>query len=70
MVTIPTPREGLPNDLISFSYLGAATVFALALLCAGQGSSIIATVAGQTVSEGFIHWRISVRPSFLFPAII
>ncbi|EIM92885.1 natural resistance-associated macrophage protein [Stereum hirsutum FP-91666 SS1] len=38
---------------------GAATIFALALLCAGQGSSIIATVAGQTVSEGFIHWRIS-----------
>ncbi|ETW86739.1 Mn2+ and Fe2+ transporter of the NRAMP family [Heterobasidion irregulare TC 32-1] len=38
---------------------GAAIMFALALLCAGQSSSIIATVAGQNVSEGFIRWRTS-----------
>ncbi|THH18264.1 hypothetical protein EW146_g2684 [Bondarzewia mesenterica] len=38
---------------------GAAVMFALALLCAGQSSSIIATVAGQNVSEGFIRWRTS-----------
>ncbi|KDR85892.1 hypothetical protein GALMADRAFT_235029 [Galerina marginata CBS 339.88] len=37
----------------------AATLFAIALLCAGQSSSIIATVAGQAVSEGFLHWRTS-----------
>lgn len=37
----------------------AATLFALALLASGQSSSIIATMAGQTVSEGFIQWRIS-----------
>ncbi|KAF9478920.1 Nramp-domain-containing protein [Pholiota conissans] len=37
----------------------AATLFAIALLCAGQSSSIIATVAGQAVSEGFIQWRVS-----------
>ncbi|KAA1468135.1 smf Mn2+ and Fe2+ transporter [Dentipellis sp. KUC8613] len=37
---------------------GAAITFALALLCAGQSSSIIATVAGQTVSEGFLRWRV------------
>ncbi|EPT03405.1 hypothetical protein FOMPIDRAFT_1028690 [Fomitopsis schrenkii] len=37
----------------------AATLFALALLASGQSSSIIATLAGQTVSEGFLHWRIS-----------
>ncbi|KAJ7269293.1 natural resistance-associated macrophage protein-domain-containing protein [Mycena haematopus] len=37
----------------------AATVFALALLAAGQSSSIIATVAGQAVSEGFLNWRVS-----------
>ncbi|KAF8174935.1 natural resistance-associated macrophage protein-domain-containing protein [Pholiota molesta] len=37
----------------------AATLFAIALLCAGQSSSIIATVAGQAVSEGFIRWRVS-----------
>ncbi|KAI0345071.1 natural resistance-associated macrophage protein [Trametopsis cervina] len=37
----------------------AATLFALALLAAGQSSSIIATMAGQTVSEGFLRWRVS-----------
>ncbi|CCL98911.1 uncharacterized protein FIBRA_00918 [Fibroporia radiculosa] len=37
----------------------AAVLFALALLAAGQSSSIVATLAGQTVSEGFIRWRIS-----------
>ncbi|KAK7695123.1 hypothetical protein QCA50_002313 [Cerrena zonata] len=37
----------------------AATLFALALLASGQSSSIIATMAGQTVSEGFLRWRIS-----------
>ncbi|KAK7453194.1 Manganese transporter smf1 [Stygiomarasmius scandens] len=38
---------------------GAATLFAIALLSAGQSSSIIATVAGQAVSEGFLQWRTS-----------
>ncbi|KAF8079350.1 natural resistance-associated macrophage protein-domain-containing protein [Lyophyllum atratum] len=37
----------------------AATLFAVALLAAGQSSSIIATVAGQAVSEGFLQWRVS-----------
>ncbi|KAL0952124.1 hypothetical protein HGRIS_008752 [Hohenbuehelia grisea] len=37
----------------------AAFMFALALLAAGQSSSIIATVAGQAVSEGFLQWRVS-----------
>ncbi len=38
----------------------AGVIFALALLSAGQTSSITATLAGQVVSEGFIEWRISV----------
>ncbi|KAL4243096.1 NRAMP family protein [Abortiporus biennis] len=38
---------------------GAAFLFAVALLCAGQTASITATLAGQIVSEGFIEWRIS-----------
>lgn len=38
---------------------GAATLFAIALLAAGQSSSLIATVAGQAVSEGFLNWRVS-----------
>ncbi|EIN14329.1 natural resistance-associated macrophage protein [Punctularia strigosozonata HHB-11173 SS5] len=37
----------------------AATLFAIALLCAGQSASIVATLGGQVVSEGFIHWKIS-----------
>ncbi|KAK0192479.1 putative transporter of the NRAMP family [Armillaria mellea] len=37
----------------------AATIFALALLFSGQSSSLIATVAGQAVSEGFLNIRLS-----------
>jgi NRAMP (natural resistance-associated macrophage protein)-like metal ion transporter len=40
--------------------IAAAFLFALALLAAGQSSSIIATVAGQAVAEGFLQWKISV----------
>ncbi|KAF5345709.1 hypothetical protein D9758_013040 [Tetrapyrgos nigripes] len=47
-------------DLIrDFIGQGAATTFAIALLAAGQSSSLIATVAGQAVSEGFLNWRTS-----------
>ncbi len=38
----------------------AATLFAVALLCAGQSSTITATLAGQIVMEGFL--RIKVAP--------
>jgi len=38
---------------------GAAVIFALALLCSGQSASLVATVAGQIVSEGFLRWRVS-----------
>ncbi|KAG1754741.1 natural resistance-associated macrophage protein-domain-containing protein [Suillus paluster] len=37
----------------------AALLFALALLASGQSASIIATVAGQSVSEGFLNWKVS-----------
>ncbi|KAF8905430.1 natural resistance-associated macrophage protein-domain-containing protein [Gymnopilus junonius] len=37
----------------------AAVIFALALICAGQTSSITVTLAGQIVSEGFIEWKVS-----------
>ena len=40
--------------------LAAGLIFALALVCAGQMSSITVTLAGQSVSEGFIEWKISV----------
>ncbi|KAF8257757.1 NRAMP family [Lactarius quietus] len=38
---------------------GAAVIFALALLSAGQSASLVATVGGQIVSEGFLRWRVS-----------
>ncbi len=38
---------------------GASTLFAVALLAAGQNSSITGTLAGQVVMEGFIHLRVS-----------
>lgn len=36
-----------------------AILFAIALLAAGQSSSITVTLAGQIISEGFIHWRLT-----------
>jgi metal iron transporter len=45
---------------LKFDDAAAALLFALALLAAGQSSSIIATVAGQSVSEGFLRWKVSV----------
>ncbi|KIY53634.1 putative transporter of the NRAMP family [Fistulina hepatica ATCC 64428] len=43
-------------------YMGraTATLFAIALLSSGQSASLIATIAGQAVAEGFIHWRVSL----------
>lgn len=51
-------------------YIGqaAGTIFALALLCAGQSASITATLAGQVVSEGFINWRTSVSIPYIHPS--
>ncbi|MBY0309415.1 MAG: Nramp family divalent metal transporter, partial [Phycisphaerales bacterium] len=36
----------------------AATLFAVALLCSGQSSTITGTLAGQIVMEGFLNIRI------------
>ena len=38
----------------------ASTVFAIALLCSGQSSTITGTLAGQIVMEGFL--RVRIRP--------
>lgn len=45
------------------SFLGpelSSTLFALALLCAGQSSTLTGTLAGQIVMEGFVKFR--MRP--------
>ena len=38
----------------------ASVLFAAALLCSGQNSTLTGTLAGQIVMEGFLHWQ--VRP--------
>ncbi len=40
--------------------MAASLLFAVALLAAGQSSTITGTLAGQVVMEGFMHWR--MRP--------
>jgi len=54
-----------------------AILFAVALLAAGQSSSITVTLAGQIISEGFIHWhltpfmrRLITRAMAVIPAMI
>ncbi|MGH7131934.1 MAG: Nramp family divalent metal transporter [Phycisphaerales bacterium] len=55
----------------------AATLFAVALLCSGQSSTITGTLAGQIVMEGFLRIRIKpwvrrliTRGLALIPAVI
>jgi manganese transport protein len=55
----------------------ASTLFAVALLAAGQSSTITGTLAGQVVMEGFMHWRIQpwlrrmiTRTVAILPAVI
>jgi len=61
-------RHGMPvNDLreahrLLTPLLGAtlaSSLFAIALLCAGQSATITGTMAGQVVMEGFLNLRIS-----------
>jgi metal iron transporter len=61
--TLAGSPDAVDADLFSIyqmlvQYLGkvAATVFALALLFSGQSAGIVCTLAGQIVSEGFLHW--------------
>ncbi len=47
--------ELLSNNLSHF----AGLIFVLALLFSGQSAGIVCTLAGQMVSEGFLHWSVS-----------
>jgi manganese transport protein len=55
----------------------ASTLFVVALLAAGQSSTITGTLAGQVVMEGFMHWRLKpwlrrliTRSVAIIPAVI
>ena len=61
------------------SFLGRAApiLFGIALLCAGQSSTITGTLAGQIIMEGYLHLRIApwlrrlvTRMLALIPAVV
>ncbi len=71
------------HDLLSKSLAPAAgTVFALALLLSGTSAGIVATIAGQMLSEGALKWTIapwlrrlltrviSITPSIIIAAAV
>ncbi|CAO3622436.1 unnamed protein product [Mucor fragilis] len=80
----PDDQQQQVQDLFSahallMQYLGppAAVTFALALLCAGQSSTLTATLAGQVVMSGFLGmttrpWirRIITRLIAIIPAMV
>src|SRR5205085_12575019 len=55
-VTEIEQAHGLPESLLGSKW--APYAFAIALLCAGQSSTITGTLAGQITMEGFLHFRI------------
>jgi manganese transport protein len=63
--------------LPSFLGRGAPILFAIALLCAGQSSTLTGTLAGQIVMEGYLHLRLApwlrrlvTRLIALVPAVV
>jgi len=55
----------------------ASNLFVVALLAAGQSSTITGTLAGQVVMEGFMHWRLKpwlrrliTRSLAIIPAVL
>jgi manganese transport protein len=77
---------GADADWIRVAYLtlapllgtaAASILFAVALLAAGQSSTITGTLAGQVVMEGFMRWRIQpwvrrliTRTLAILPAVL
>lgn len=71
------------HDLLSSTIAPVAgTIFALALLLSGTSAGIVATIAGQMVSEGALNWKlapwlrrlltrsISITPSIVIAAAV
>ena len=73
VATIEEAHQLLP----AFLGKGAPILFGIALLCAGQSSTLTGTLAGQIVMEGFLHLKIApwlrrliTRFIALIPAVI
>jgi len=56
VVTELQQAHGLLSPLLGTTLAGIA--FAVALLCAGQASTLTGTLAGQIVMEGYLHFKI------------
>ena len=52
--------EAAYHTLVPLLGGGAALVFALSLLASGYSSSVVGTMAGQTIMQDFVHFRIPV----------
>lgn len=51
----------------------AGTIFGVALIASGLSSSLVATMAGQVVMDGFLNWQVNVwirRSVTLIPSLI
>ena len=48
----------IANLSVAFLINASILVLAVALLASGQSATIVGTLAGQVVMEGFMHWRI------------
>jgi len=69
VTTIQEAHKTLAPILGTFS----AVAFAIALLASGLSSSTTATMAGQVIMEGFLHFRVNVwlrRAVTILPALI
>jgi manganese transport protein len=52
--------EAAYHTLVPLLGGGAALVFALSLLASGYSSSVVGTMAGQTIMQDFVHFRIPI----------
>jgi manganese transport protein len=75
IVTEIEEAHKLLQDLLGSRWAPAA--FAIALICAGQSSTITGTLAGQITMEGFLHFRMRpwlrrliTRSMAIIPAVI
>jgi manganese transport protein len=65
--------EAAYHTLVPLLGGGAALVFALSLLASGYSSSVVGTMAGQTIMQDFVHFRIPIwlrRAVTMAPAFV
>jgi manganese transport protein len=65
--------EAAYHTLVPLLGGGAALVFALSLLASGYSSSVVGTMAGQTIMQDFVHFRMPIwlrRAITMAPAFV